>query len=70
MESVLVPGAGAEGPFGVLGVERAEVVLGTRESRLGSLLPALDGRLRELRDPTERQDEDEDEDEDEEYQEH
>jgi len=34
------------------------------------LLPALDGRLRELRDPTERQDEDEDKDEDEEYQEH
>jgi hypothetical protein len=28
------------------------------------LLPALDGRLRELRDPTERQDEDEDEQED------
>jgi hypothetical protein len=28
------------------------------------MLPALDGRLRELRDPTERQDEDEDEQED------
>jgi hypothetical protein len=43
MESVLVPGAGAEGPSGVLGVNVRMVVLGTRESRLGPVACGVAG---------------------------
>src|SRR5450432_3432531 len=65
MESVLVPGAGAEGPSGVLGVERADGRLGnsgepSRPRRLrggGKRCPSYNRRTREVVWAVERQSE-------------